>query len=126
MKQPPKKKSARTPKPPKAATNKVLTMKLRELSKDIVTSDLTATGEVIMITRAELLAEEIWNAACGIEVKDGKQTLTHKPIPWAVATVLERLEGKVVPRAKDTTDRPSLGKRIEEQQKLKMENHKHD
>jgi hypothetical protein len=126
MKEPPKKKSARSPKPPNPASNKMLTMKLRELSKDIISSNLV-DGEVVMLTRAELLAEEIWDAACGVvHDKDGRTFLSHNPVPWAVATVLERLEGKVVPRAKDTTNRPTLGKRIEEQQKLKMDNLKHD
>jgi hypothetical protein len=127
MKQPPKKKSARSPSSPKAASTKMLTRKLQELSLDIVDSNLKANGEVEMITRAELLATEIWDAACGVKHKeDGTIVFTHQPIPWAVATVFERLEGKVVPRAQDTTNRPKLGKRIEEQQSLKMKNLKHD
>ncbi len=127
MKQPPKKKSARGPISPKAATNKVLTAKLRELSLDIVDSNLKENGEVELITRAELLAQEIWDAACGVKHnEDGTTTFTHQPVPWAVGTILERLEGKVVPRAKDTSERPKLGARIEEQQKLKADNLKHD
>ncbi len=127
MKEPPKRKKDRAPVAPRAPQGKMLTMKLRELAMDIVTSDLV-DGEVVMMTRAELLAQEIWNAACGIKRnKDGEQTLTHLPIPWAVATVLERLEGKVIPRAKDSSNRPGLSKRIDEQQKLKIEGlKKHD
>jgi hypothetical protein len=121
MKQPPKKKSERK-KSPKSLTGKVLTKKLKELAMDVVSSTLNSDGSVNMVTRSELLAEEIWNAACGIKIdpENGTHTLTHNPIPWAVQTVFERLDGKVVPRAQDRTNRPALGVRIDEQQKLKM------
>ena len=130
MKEPPKKKSTRPPEPPKgprALQGKMLTNKLRELSLDIVSSDLKDDGSVEMLTRAELLAQEIWDAATGSKRnEDGTITHTHQPTPWAVGIVFERLEGKVVPRAKDTSDRPKLGIRIEEQQKLKISGLKHD
>ncbi len=130
MKEPPKKKSERSVprKTKKTMTGRILTTKLKELAADIVSSTLRSDGEVSMQTRAELLAEEIWNAACGIKIdpEDGSQTLTHNPIPWAVQTILERLDGKVIPRSKDRSTRPALGARIDEQQKLKIKGLKGD
>ncbi len=106
-------------------TGKILTQKLHDLARDVVSSSLDEGGEVVLETRAEMLAREVWNAALGITYsknEDGVEELkfSHKPLPWAVGIVFERLEGKIVPRARDNQTRPSLGNRIDEQQQLKV------
>ena len=112
-------KGPKKPTPPKSITGKLLTQKLNELALDIVDSQLI-DGETKLLTRTELLAAEIWDAACGIQRnEDGTTTFTHRPTPWAVGVIYERLEGKVVPRAKDSSNRPSLKQKISEQNKLK-------
>ncbi len=100
---------------------KMLTQKLHELARDLVVNgDIGDDGEVKMETRAEVLARKVWEVATGMEIKDGVPTFDGKPVPWAVALIFERLEGKVVPRARDNENRPDLGKRIDEQQFLKV------
>ncbi len=119
----PKRKKPKPPKKPtapKSLTGSILTKKLNELALDVISSEMDDKGEVNLVTRAEFLAIEIWDAACGIQrTEDGGEVHTHKPIPWAVGVVYERLEGKVIPRAKDRSNRPSLGKRISEQNAIK-------
>ena len=106
-------------------TGKILTQKLHDLARDVVSSVAGDDGELVLETRAEMLAREVWNAALGIVfVKDDEgveeMKFSHKPIPWAVGVIFERLEGKIVPRARDNQTRPSLGNRIDEQQQLKV------
>ena len=106
-------------------TGKILTQKLHDLARDVISSSLNEGGEVLLETRAEMLAREVWNAALGITFKKDENGVeemkfSHKPLPWAVGIVFERLEGKIVPRARDNQSRPSLGNRIDEQQQLKV------
>jgi len=106
-------------------TGKILTQKLHDLARDVIGSVSGDDGELVLETRAEMLAREVWNAALGITyVKDTEgveeMKFVHKPQPWAVGIVFERLEGKIVPRARDNQTRPSLGNRIDEQQQLKV------
>jgi hypothetical protein len=117
---------------PYTLTGKILTAKLHELARDVIAcSEIGEDGEAKLETRAEVLAREVWNAALGIKIEDdedGVPTMkfTHKPIPWAVGVIFERLEGKIVPRARDMSTRPSLGTRVDEQNKLRMDSLKHD
>ncbi len=106
-------------------TGKILTQKLHDLARDVISSSLDEGGAAVLETRAEKLAREVWNAALGIvyaKNEDDVEELkfVHKPQPWAVGIIFERLEGKIVPRARDNQSRPSLGTRIDEQQQLKV------
>ncbi len=106
-------------------TGKILTQSLHDLARDVISSSLEEDGSCTLETRAEMLAREVWNAALGITYSKNDDDVeeikfSHKPLPWAVGIIFERLEGKIVPRARDNQHRPSLGNRIDEQQQLKV------
>ena len=102
-------------------SGKILTKKLHELARDVISSEIDDEGECKLETRAEVLARKVWDMATGAtRTEDGTIEYKGNPVPWAVGLIFERLEGKVVPRAADTTTRPALGKRIDEQNKLKI------
>ncbi len=97
----------------KELTGRLLTSKLRELAMDIIEID---PGSEKATTRAEKLARIVWDHALGyVEIvgSGNKQTeILHKPAPWAIAVLMDRIEGRVANAADPGVDRPGLGERL--------------
>jgi hypothetical protein len=105
--------NAPKPKKPKAYTGKELTNHLRTLAAtlhDVVYEDNPETGmsETRARTKGQALGEEIFKLATGwwetkIDDEDQERKIWHKPEPWAIAMVFDRMEGKA-PQAINETD----------------------
>jgi hypothetical protein len=96
----------------------VLTRFLKELAGTL-SDRIGDDGRVV--TKAEALALVIWERAIGYtETDDDGGKVAHKPEPWAVALVYERLEGRC-PTAQDVgTNKGTVGERISELSKIKI------
>jgi hypothetical protein len=76
--------------------NRLITQHLERLATQVVDTILNPDATVTEITRAEKLAEVIWQRANGWEEKLANgEVKFHKPETWAIAHILERLEGRV-------------------------------
>lgn len=80
----------------KKLDSKLITQHLETLASQVVDTSLNPDGTVSAFTRSEKLAEVIWQRALGWteELANG-ETKYHKPETWAIAHILERLEGRV-------------------------------
>ena len=99
----------------KEITGRLLTKKLRELAVDMVS--ISDDGKPV--TRAEKLAMIMWDHALGYTEQTKNKTgslidIEHKPAPWAITLLMDRIEGKVANAADPGVDRPSLGQRLKE------------
>jgi len=79
----------------KKISRHAITQHLRELGNE-VDQLRTVDGETQVITRVEALAELVWKRALGwIEDLGGGKKTYHKPEPWAIQLIYERIEGRV-------------------------------
>lgn len=82
----------------KVSNKTLLTRHLKELAATL-SDQMGDDGNAL--TRAEALAKVIWDRAIGWkEMDDQGKEVKHKPEPWAVSLVYERLEGRC-PTAED-------------------------
>ncbi len=100
----------------KELTGKLLTKKLCELALDIIEIEPSSQRGT---TRAEKLARIVWDHAIGYIERTTNKTgeikeTTHRPAPWAITLLMDRIEGKVANAVDSGIDRPSLGSRLEE------------
>ena len=106
-------KSPPKPKKPRLYTGKELTNHLRMLSAqlhDVVYDIDPETGHEITRarTKGQVLGEEIYKLATGwtetkIDSENKPREICHKPEPWAIAMIFDRMEGKA-PMAINETD----------------------
>ncbi len=100
----------------KAIIGRLLTKSLRELAVDIIEIDPSVDGKAT--TRAEKLAQVLWDHALGYtehrRAEEGANMveIVHKPAPWAITLLYDRLEGKVAPTNDPGVERPSLGDKL--------------
>ena len=104
-------------KPGKYAGAIALTKQLRRLAAQI---DAISGKTGDMISKAEKLAEVVWDRAIGYEEKtaDGK-LVVHKPEPWAINLLFDRLEGRVPISVDDKTGK-TLADKVSELGKAKL------
>lgn len=82
----------------KVPSKTLLTRHLRELAGSL-SDQIGDDGNAL--TKAEALAKVLWERAIGwTETDDAGKKTEHKPEPWAVSLVYERLEGRC-PTAED-------------------------
>lgn len=102
-------------KKPNISAGKFLSQSLRTLASEAHDTD----GDTIK-TRAQCLAEYIWNAALGYKTKvlDTKlHVLVEKevlPQTWAVNLIFDRIEGKVPISEDSVLEGTSVASRVEE------------
>jgi ethanolamine utilization protein EutP (predicted NTPase) len=98
---------------------RVLTKALEALSTQAVTQN--DDGEII--TRAERLAELVWQYALGFtdtDVKTGKEVV-HRPATWAIHLLFDRMEGRVVTKiVTKGKDKVSVADRVSELSKTSI------
>jgi len=100
---------------PRVMAGKFLSQALRDLSQEAHDTDGDRTK-----TRADCLAEFIWNAALGYKAKvwnEKKGGLIEKefgPQTWAIALIFDRLEGKVPMAEDDASPGATLAQRVAE------------
>jgi len=101
---------------------KFLSAALRTLSQEAHDTD----GADVK-TRAQCLAELVWNAALGYTKKVWSATdecFAEKPIApqtWAINLIFDRLEGKAIPSEESSDGKPTLAKRVEKINKDQFE-----
>jgi hypothetical protein len=112
-----KKNNPPTGKVPSKAT---LTKHLRELSASL-SERIADDGHAL--TKAEALAAVIWERAIGwTEIAEGGTEVPHKPEPWAVALIYERLEGRC-PTAMDVgSTKGTVADRVSDLGRTKINN----
>lgn len=76
-------------------SSKALTNELRKLAAE----NLTILNDGTPITRAQKLADLIWNLAVGwtetvVDNNGSRKEVVHPPVPWAMKFAFERLEGR--------------------------------
>jgi hypothetical protein len=99
-------------------TKTILTRHLKELAEQL-SDRLGDDGNAL--TRAAALARVIWDRAIGYtEHGDGGADVEHKPEPWAVGLIYERLEGRC-PTAEDVgAHKGTVSDRISDLSKSKV------
>lgn len=101
----------------KQKLNRLLSEKLYELGMEPHSCIEDEAGDAVYLNRFDTLARSIWEYALGrTEVlRDGKEK-KHLPSQWAINTILDRTEGKVVPQS--TPDRekdmPTAAEKVSE------------
>ena len=99
------------PRTGKVPTGAVLTKHLRALAAE-ASEQIADDGSVL--TRAEALALLIWGRALGwVEKGDKGEQVNHKPEPWAISLIYERLEGRC-PTAMDTGNKGTVADKVSE------------
>jgi hypothetical protein len=85
----------------KKVSGAALTKHLRVLAAQI---DVLGQGGDTLISKAERLAEVVWERALGFDEKtaDG-HLIPHKPEQWAISLLFDRLEGRVPVAIDDRT-----------------------
>ena len=84
----------------KQKLNRLLSDKLHELGMEPYSCIEDTDGEAVYLNRFDTLAHSIWEYALGRKEKlrDGKEK-KHLPSQWAINTILDRTEGKVMPQS---------------------------
>jgi len=110
------------PRPPNGMSKRAISERLEALAEQVV--DMDEGGEPL--TRADKLARMLWDRALGYkEEKMGDDGVTHirehRPENWAIATVIDRIEGKTITRTIEAEDRSvSPAKKINDIAKSKI------
>lgn len=88
----------------KQKLNRMLSEKLYELGMEPHSCIEDGNGDAVYLNRFDTLARSIWEYALGRTeiLRDGKEK-KHLPSQWAIGVLLDRIEGKVMPVATDTT-----------------------
>jgi hypothetical protein len=84
----------------KQKLNRMLSMKLYELGMEPHSCIEDGAGDTVYLNRFDTLARSIWEYALGRteKLRDGKMK-KHLPSQWAINTILDRIEGKVIPQS---------------------------
>lgn len=92
----------------KQKLNRLLSDKIHEIGLEPYSCIEGEDGEPIYLTRFDTLARSIWEYALGRteKLRDGKMK-KHLPSQWAINTILDRTEGKVMPQS--TPDKVTTG-----------------
>jgi hypothetical protein len=107
-----------------------LTNHLRTFAADIEDTFINDEGEAVLVTKAEMLAKRVWQAALGwveeiVEETDvpGKtktKKVYHKPAAWAQQFIWERFEGKAPAALPDDQQGLSAADKVDELAKARV------
>lgn len=92
----------------KQKLNRLLSDKIHDIGMEPFSCIEDGAGDAIYLTRFDVLARSIWEYALGRteKLKDGREK-KHLPSQWAINTILDRTEGKVMPQS--TPDKVHTG-----------------
>lgn len=101
----------------KQKLNRMLSEKLYELGMEPHSCIDDGSGDMVYLNRFDTLARSIWEYALGRTeiLRDGKEK-RHLPSQWAINTILDRTEGKVMPQSTPDKekDMPTAAEKISE------------
>jgi len=101
----------------KQKLNRLLSDKIHEIGLEPHSCIEGEDGDPIYLNRFDVLARSIWEYALGRteKLKDGKEK-KHLPSQWAINTILDRVEGKVLPQSTPDKekDMPTAAEKVTE------------
>lgn len=107
----------------KQKLNRMLSEKLYELGMEPHSCIDDGNGDMVYLNRFDTLARSIWEYALGRteKLRDGKEK-KHLPSQWAINTILDRTEGKVMPQSTPdkTKEMPTAAERVSELSKKQL------
>lgn len=101
----------------KQKLNRLLSDKIHEIGLEPYSCIEDDDGEPVYLSRFDTLAHSIWDYALGrTEKLKGGQEKKHLPSQWAINTILDRTEGKVMPQSTPDKekDMPTAAEKVSE------------